>query len=89
MWEKAIKPEHFKSGFRASGLFSLSEEAISKFKLATSIPYQDEQPSEAAASKVTSEVSAIATVKTTGPGTASCSVKVTKVNLLTCEGRKK
>ena len=38
LWDKSLKPEHFKGGFRAAGLFPLSQE-ISHVKLATSIPY--------------------------------------------------
>ena len=55
LWDRSLKPEHFVGGFRASGLFLLSEEAIPKSKLATSIPFQQPEPRPLAAT-VASEV---------------------------------
>ena len=46
LWEKSLKPEHFVGGFRATGLFPLSREAISNSKLATSIPFQQSKETE-------------------------------------------
>ena len=39
LWERALKPEHFISGFRATGLFPVTKEAIPSRKLAASIPF--------------------------------------------------
>ena len=39
LWDRSLKPEHFKAGFRASGLFPFSREAIPNTKLAASIPF--------------------------------------------------
>jgi len=46
LWDRALKPEHFSAGFRASGLFPVSREAIPARKLAPSIPYQTPPTSE-------------------------------------------
>ena len=40
MWDRSLKPEHFKAGFRATGLYPFSREAIPASKLSTSLPFR-------------------------------------------------
>ena len=53
LWDRSLKPEHFIGGFKASGLFPLNLDAISKVKFATSIPFANSTAPSASTVKTT------------------------------------
>ena len=53
LWDRSLKPEHFIGGFKASGLFPLNLDAISKVNFATSIPFANSTAPSASTVKTT------------------------------------
>ena len=53
LWDRALKPSHFIAGFKATGVFPFSREAIPARKLAASIPFRSSNPNPTTANPTT------------------------------------
>ena len=77
LWDRALKTEHFVAGFRASGLYPISKDAIPQRKLAPSIPFEPSRPDTSADPPPTSTgASVLSEIKCT-----SCGNELTPVRL--------